>query len=428
MKSQHPRLASAVLGLAIGLSATLAPAAVLILNDGKRIEGDIANKGGAYDVKTRFGTLTVQKSDVRQIVQDAAQAAADAESCRKVARGMYDEALKCDTATDRNRKLTAGLELLQKALGIYNDAREIFTGPEYASLDKAAVDVVQEMRLYRDKMTTEQVVAPAAPPATPAPETPAPAPEARSDAPVSSGILAPPTPTTAEKLLAEAKRAAVAKRYSDARYIIARIAQQYPGSSVAGEAQALLDALPHPDGRLVCGFDSASDLRAWRVVNPYRQNLTFELISDAKRVRDGKGAAHLFLSRDPDYATGAIVLETGRIDETRFKGISFWLYQSQPSPGRLEVAFVRPNQSNLPWIDRWGASEMGACLYRAISLDFVGWKQVRIALPEFQPRGASGVSGKIGWKDAGALVFYDASRKGLDVVIDSVRFLEADRS
>jgi hypothetical protein len=122
-----------------------------------------------------------------------------------------------------------------------------------------------------------------------------------------------------------------------------------------------------------------------------------------------------------------VVLELGDFDEKRFRGLSFWIHQARPSPGRLEVAFIRPGQKRLPFIDRWGGSEMGACIYRAIPLDFVGWKQVRIPASAFRTRGATGSRGKIGWRDVGALVLYDASRKGVDVVIDGLRFLEADR-
>jgi hypothetical protein len=422
---QPPRLASAALGLALGLSAALAPAAVLMLHDGKKVDGDVTEKGDAYEVKTRYGTLTVQKSDVRRIVQGPAQAVAEADNCRKVARGMYDDALKCETVPERNRKLTVGLEMLQKALMIYNDAREIFAGPEHNALDKTATEIVQEMRVYRDRMGAE----PSAPPPAPQPEKPAP-PGAGTPAPESPSLpasLPPPVPTTPEKLLTDAKRAAAAKRHTDARYLIARILQQYPGTSAAREAQALLDAIPHPDGRLVCGFDEPADLRAWRVVNPYKKNLIFEPTTDPKEVQEGKGAARLSLPRDPDYTTGALVTELDRFDASRVKTISLWLYQARPSPGRLEIAFIRANQDALPWIDRWGGSELGACLYRAIPLDFTGWKKITIAMSEFQPRGASGSNGKIGWRDAGALVIYDASRKGVDVLIDGLRFLETEK-
>jgi hypothetical protein len=166
------------------LSASLAPLRVLpdvlLLHDGKRIEGDVADKGNAYELKTRFGILTVNKSDVQKIVKDPAQLTAEAETLRTLARGMYDDALKIEGAPrERNRKLTAGVELLGKALAIYNEAREIFTGPAYGFLDKPAAAIIQEMRLYRDKMVTEVEVKPPEPSkSAPSAATPAPAPAA----------------------------------------------------------------------------------------------------------------------------------------------------------------------------------------------------------------------------------------------------------
>jgi hypothetical protein len=254
---------------------------------------------------------------------------------------------------------------------------------------------------------------------------PAPAESAVQDLPAPRPPSPQPADPQAARWLADARKAAETRRYADARYIASRILQQYPESDAAAEARVLLEDLPHPDGRLVCGFDAPSDLRAWRVVNPYSKNVVFEPATDIKAPKEGKGAARLSLPRDPDYTTGAIVMEMGGFDETRVRAVSFWLHQERPSAGRLEVAFIRAGQKSLPWIDRWGGSELGACMARAIPLDFTGWKKVTIALPEFQPRGASGSGGKIEWRDAGALVLYDASRKGLDVVIDGLRFLEA---
>jgi hypothetical protein len=426
MNRQHPRLASAVLGLAFAFSAVPAPADIVVLNDGKKVEGEVAEKDGTYDVKTRYGSLAIQKSDVRRVVRNVAQLADEADALRQSARGLYDEALKAGDAAERNRKLDAAVELLKKALRVYDEAGEIFAAPENDALDRATVAAVQEMKLVRDAMRSE-VVTPA--PAPPPSVSPLPA-EPRTDAPAVESRKAPPTDapaTQADRWLADARKALDARRFADARYTALRVVQQYPGTPAAEEAQALLEALPHPDGRLVSGFDTPADLRAWRLANPYKKNVVFELVTDPKTVKEGKGAAHLVLPRDPDYTTGALVMELERFDEARFKGISFWLYQERPSPGRLEVAFIRPNQLSLPWIDRWGASDLGACLYRAIPLDFAGWKKVTIAMPEFQARGASGSNGKIGWRDAGALVVYDASRKGVDVVIDSLRCLESEK-
>ncbi len=253
--------------------------------------------------------------------------------------------------------------------------------------------------------------------------TPEPAPSASSSSKPGSD-----RPSPAERMLDEARKAVERKRYTEVRTIARRIIEQYPDSLEAFEARAILEEIPHPDGRLVCGFDSAGEIGAWRVEKFYRHPVTWKLNAEKMAVREGEGSVQLGLTRDPDYTTGAAILELDDFDPKRFRGLSFWVFQVQPSGGRLEVAFIRPNQKRLVWVDRYfGGSEMGACLYYATPLNFRGWKQFKIPAAAFKARGASGVRGKITWYDAGALVFYDASRKGIDCFIDSLRFIETTK-
>ncbi len=176
---------------------------ILVLKDGKRLEGDVTDKGDAYEVKTRFGTLSVDKAEVKTVLKDPAQITAEAATCRKLARGMYDDALKTADPKERNRKLTAGVELLERALKGYNEAREVFTGAEYEYLDKEAATTIQEMRLYRDKMASEQAVKPPEPPKPvappPVPEPPAPVPAVPPASPdPAAATLAPVRPPSAQ--------------------------------------------------------------------------------------------------------------------------------------------------------------------------------------------------------------------------------------
>ncbi len=234
-------------------------------------------------------------------------------------------------------------------------------------------------------------------------------------------------PTALERTLEEAQKAFERKRYTEARTMATRIVKQAPDSLEAVEAKALLDQIPHPDGRLICGFDSANEVDKWRIEKFMNYTVVFTLTTEKPEVFEGTGAVRLGLTRDPDYTTGAVIMELGNFDEKKFRGLSFWVFQHQPSPGRLEAAFIRPNQERLVWVDKhFGGSEMGACIYFATPLNFTGWKQFKIPATSFQSRGAEGVSNKITWPNVGALVFYDASRKGIDCVIDSVRFIESE--
>jgi hypothetical protein len=106
MKSPLSR-ALAVAALLL-LPARVPSADVLLLKDGKRVEGDVTEQGDAYEVRTRFGTLSVRKEDVARRLKDASSLTAEIESLRKVAGEMADEGLKIEgDAAARNLKLEA---------------------------------------------------------------------------------------------------------------------------------------------------------------------------------------------------------------------------------------------------------------------------------------------------------------------------------
>jgi hypothetical protein len=445
------------LAAAAGLFPATGPRAlgdVLILKDGKTIEGEVRETDTAYEVKTPFGSLTVTKADVTRRVPPADAVLAEAETLRAVAKGMIDEAGAAADAKIRDRKLSAAAEILGKAAAQLASARTAYPGEAYAHLDKTTVDLLAEARRCRERMAPADAP-PAAPPAgapatAAAPGTvassidilaPPPPPTTRHTPieesrverpPVEPPAPVPPTPAAApapaspaDKLLADARKLAEGKRGADARTIAARVIKQYPGTPAADEAQALMDTLPHPDGRLVSGFDTEADVAAWEV---HRHRLVkLALTSEPKEINEGRGAARMTVLRDLGHSTGAIVLQLGQFDETRFRGLSLWLFQAQPSPGRLEIAFIRGKLETPPWISEDGDSEMGACFYFATPLNFVGWRQIKVTAQQFLPRGSGGVSGKITWRDVGAVVIYDAARKGMDVVLDSLRFIEVER-
>jgi hypothetical protein len=128
----------------------------ILTNDGQKFEGAVTDKGDSYEIKTKYGQFNVKKSDVKRIVKDPNQLTADAEQIRKLARSMYDDALKLENdPKERNRKLNASIEVLEKVLKDFNEARDVFSGPDYDYLDKTIALIVQEVRLYRDKLTSE---------------------------------------------------------------------------------------------------------------------------------------------------------------------------------------------------------------------------------------------------------------------------------
>ena len=224
------------------------------------------------------------------------------------------------------------------------------------------------------------------------------------------------------KKLADARQYAERKRYDDARYAAAQAVKLAPDTPVAREAEALLEVLPHPDGRLVCGFDSPADLRLWTPYPGYSGvGFHFEVATEPAEIREGKGAARLTLGKNVNYSNGAITLQLPDFDETRFRAISIWVFQSQPTASRMEFTFIRGKLTHIPWPDSYGASEITDCYYRVLPMNFAGWRQVKLLASEFQQRG------RITWREVGALVVYEPSRKGMEVLLDSLRFAEAEK-
>jgi hypothetical protein len=85
---------------------------VIMLKDGKAIEGTVQDKADVYEVATKFGALTIRKEEVARIIKDAAALTAEAGVLRSVAASLAEEALKGGVAAeDRDRKLSAAEEL-----------------------------------------------------------------------------------------------------------------------------------------------------------------------------------------------------------------------------------------------------------------------------------------------------------------------------
>jgi hypothetical protein len=66
------RLAALV---AVAFLVASAPADILLLAGGKAVEGEAADRGETYEVKTKYGTLAIKKSDVRRILKGREAAA-----------------------------------------------------------------------------------------------------------------------------------------------------------------------------------------------------------------------------------------------------------------------------------------------------------------------------------------------------------------
>ena len=99
--------------LVLVLSLSLA-AEVIILKDGTRYSGTLVDKGDAWEVSTKHGSLLIKKSEVDQILTDPRDASKGVDALRAEAQRLYEEGCAKQDADDRNATLDAAIKLLEK--------------------------------------------------------------------------------------------------------------------------------------------------------------------------------------------------------------------------------------------------------------------------------------------------------------------------
>jgi hypothetical protein len=176
--------------LAVLLGAALLPAPlpadVLVLKDGKRVEGDVQEEGDTYKVVTKYGTLNVQKDMVTRVVKVEALLN-EARSFRVGGSTLLEEAQKPGvTAAERKAKLASAGETLKKALALFKEARSFSSATE-TGLDNVIAAVEREIAGCQEG---PDELAPVAPPKAPGAT---PAVTARTPAVPPEGPLVAPT-------------------------------------------------------------------------------------------------------------------------------------------------------------------------------------------------------------------------------------------
>ncbi|HYF00781.1 MAG TPA: tetratricopeptide repeat protein, partial [Planctomycetota bacterium] len=197
--------------LLLGAVAGTAAADVVFLKSGQRLEGAVTPTPDGYELKNDLGTWPIPKADVVRIVPDFDKLMLEAEIAHKQARDLYAEALKIEgDVKTANAKLRQGVELLRKAADLYNLALETYTDPKYGDLSKPMTKLFQEMRIYRDKMHSEN-----APPS--APPKPVAAPVAAAPPPPPTAPVIDPAAALAQAAAGDVEAMAALGGYHDDR-------------------------------------------------------------------------------------------------------------------------------------------------------------------------------------------------------------------
>jgi TPR repeat protein len=165
---------------------------ILVLKGGQRFEGDLTDRGKTYEIKVGENVVSINKTDIARHILSIEALTAEAEKLHAQARELYAHATKPETELkEANDELKKGVELLRKAVDLYQEARDVYPEEKHTVLDMASVKLLQEMRLYRDKMGSE--IARSIAPSTPAPEPKA-EPEAKAPTPETPTPKAPAPP------------------------------------------------------------------------------------------------------------------------------------------------------------------------------------------------------------------------------------------
>jgi hypothetical protein len=131
--------------------------------------------------------------------------------------------------------------------------------------------------------------------------------------------------TPPDKLLVEAEKAIGRKTFGYARECLDMILKFHPNSTEARRALTLRREIPDPDGRLLLGFDTASETRAAHAT----------WINDPKVVPHGSGCVRLKLQGGP-HAKFRIPTQSF----STLKYVNFWVWNEAPIVGYTGTTYI----------------------------------------------------------------------------------------
>jgi hypothetical protein len=160
-------------GFLLALAGTLG-ADVVVLKDGGKVAGRVTDKGPHYEVSSDAGLRTYLKEEVDKVLTSPRELLGDSEKLVDEAKLEYEAALAAPAA-EQNARLKAAIGKATRAREAYAAARELFPEEKHADLDTKLVQVMQLLRLLRERVGSEVARRPGsavinAPPPLPLPE------------------------------------------------------------------------------------------------------------------------------------------------------------------------------------------------------------------------------------------------------------------
>lgn len=141
-------------GLAILLSGTLA-ADVLVLKDGNKVGGRIVDKVDRYEITTDQGLRSYLKEEVERVVTSPKELLGDSDRLFEEAKQEYQAALAIADPAQQSGKLKDALAKVKTVRETLAAARDLFPDDKGAEIDQKLVQVMQLMRLLRERVGSE---------------------------------------------------------------------------------------------------------------------------------------------------------------------------------------------------------------------------------------------------------------------------------
>jgi hypothetical protein len=144
-----------VLAVLLFLCSALA-ADVVILKDGNKVSGKVVDKNDHYEVATETGVRGFLKTEVDRIVTSPKEFLGDADKTLDEVKQAYQAALTIADPGEQQARVKEAIAKLRTAREAYSTTRELFPEDKYAELDQKLMQVMQLMRLCRDRLHSER--------------------------------------------------------------------------------------------------------------------------------------------------------------------------------------------------------------------------------------------------------------------------------
>jgi len=128
---------------------------VVLLKDGSRVVGKVTDKADHVEVATDAGLRTYLKDEVDRVVTAPKEFLGDADKTLEEVKAAYQAALSIADPSEQQSHVKEAIQKLKTAREAYASTRELFPEDKYADLDQKLMQVMQLMRLCRDRLHSE---------------------------------------------------------------------------------------------------------------------------------------------------------------------------------------------------------------------------------------------------------------------------------